>query len=173
MKKICAAHDKQGKIIYRTKNPNYCYEILPIEKFPWKNKSKGLRYHNCSSCKYKSEMRRYNKLTPEAKQRRDDQKNGYQRPDLQRARRDRLISIVNEIKLNIGCVDCKGTFHPRILEFDHVRGTKKFNISDMVTRLLQEDAILKEIEKCEVRCAPCHRTRHKNERAAINNPVII
>ena len=169
--KLCAPHDTRGKIIYGTNNPNYCYKTLPIEKFPWKNKSKGLRYHNCSSCRYKSDMRRYNK-NPEAKQRRLARDAKYTLVWMKK-RRAHLRSIINEIKLNSGCVDCKGTFHPRILEFDHVRGTKKFNISDMVTRLLQEDVILKEIEKCEVRCAPCHRTRHKNERAAINNPVII
>ena len=164
MKKRCAPRDTNGKIIYRTKNPNYCYEILPIEKFPWKNKSKGLRYHNCSSCRYKSDMMRYNK-NPEAKQR--------HRASLakwQKKRRAQLRSIINEIKLNSGCVDCKGTFHPSIMEFDHVRGTKKYGIGYMVSRGMPLDTILKEIKKCEVRCAPCHRTRHKNERAAINNP---
>ena len=165
---LCTPHDRRGKIIYGTKNPNYCYEILPIEKFPWKNKSKGLRHHACSSCRYKSEVRRYNK-NPEAKQRRDVQKRAHHGPYML-ARRVHLRSIINEIKLNSGCVDCEGTFPPPALEFDHVRGTKKYGISVMMSNAMPLDTILKEIEKCEVRCAPCHRTRHKNERAAINNP---
>jgi len=168
MKKICAPRDTRGRIIYRTKNPNYCYKTLPIEKFEWKNKSKGLRYHNCSSCRYKYEMKRYDK-NPEAKQRRAARALVYARPYM-RARRAHLRSIINEIKLNSGCVDCKGTFHPSIMHFDHVRGTKKYGISEMVGRRMPLDTILKEIEKCDVRCAPCHRTRHKNERATINNP---
>ena len=161
---LCTPHDRRGKIIYGTDNPNYCYKTLPIEKFPWSNKSKGLRHHACSSCRYKSEVRRYNK-TPEAKQRRRAQGVKWEKKH-----RAHLRSIINEIKLNSGCVDCKGTFHPSIMEFDHVRGTKKYGIAEMVSQGMSEDVILKEIEKCEVRCAPCHRTRHKNERAAINNP---
>ena len=164
MKKRCAPRDRQGKVIYGPDNPNYCYEILPIENFAWKNKSKGLRLHNCSSCRYKSDMRRYNK-TPEAKQR-------YRanHAKWEKKHRAHLRSIINEIKLNSGCVDCEGTFPPSVMDFDHVRGTKKYGIAEMVSMAMPLDTILKEIEKCEVRCAPCHRTRHKNERAAINNP---
>ena len=165
---LCTPHDTRGKIISGTDNPNYCYETLPIEKFHWKNKSKGLRHHRCSSCRYKSEVRRYNK-NPEAKQRRVVKNRAYGRSYM-RARHAHLRSILNEIKLNSGCVDCEGTFHPAALDFDHVRGTKKYGIAEMVSQGMSEDVILKEIEKCEVRCAPCHRTRHKNERAAINNP---
>ena len=163
MKKRCAPRDSQSRIIYRTKNPNYCYKTLPIENFAWKNKSKGLRYHNCSSCRYKYEMKRYDK-NPEAKQLRSDTI-----VKATKKRRTQLQSKINEIKSS-GCVDCGGSFHPVAMDFDHVRGTKKYNVSAMVQRGMSEDAILKEIEKCEVRCAPCHRTRHKNERAAINNP---
>ena len=158
MKKRCAPRYKKGY------NPNYCYEILPIEKFPWNNKSKGLRHHACSSCRYKSEVRRYNK-NPEAKQLRSDTI-----VKATKKRRTQLQSKVNEIKSNSPCVDCGGSFHPVAMDFDHVRGTKKCGIAEMVGQGMPLDTILKEIEKCEVRCAPCHRTRHKNERAAINNP---
>ena len=89
--KICAPRYKKGY------NPNYCYKTLPIEKFTWENKSKGLRRHACSSCRYKSEMRRYNK-NPEAKQRRAVQKRAHHGPYML-ARRVHLRSIINEIKL--------------------------------------------------------------------------
>ena len=171
MKKRCAPRDSQSRIIYRTKNPNYCYKTLPIENFAWKNKSKGLRRHACSSCRHKSEMKRYNK-NPEAKQRR-----------LARIatsckkRRDQLQSIINEIKSNSSCVDCEGTFPPCAMDFDHVRGTKKYNVSKMVAKRMSLDKILKEIEKCDVRCANCHRIKTYEEalqqRTAINSPVII
>lgn len=52
------------------------------------------------------------------------------------------------------CVDC-GETDPAVLDFDHVRG-KEF----LVTRELINKSwpmILAEIEKCEVRCANCHR----------------
>jgi len=167
-KQRCAPHDTRGKIIYGTDNPNYCYKTLPIEKFPWANKSKGYRHYKCGSCRYKSDVRRYNK-TPETKQRRLAAV-GKSRLVWMKKHRAHLRSIINEIKLNSGCVDCEGTFPPPALEFDHVRGTKKYGISVMVSNAMPLDTILKEIEKCDVRCALCHRTRHKNERAAINNP---
>ena len=58
------------------------------------------------------------------------------------------------------CVDCGTKFHPAAMDFDHVRGEKKFNISKSATlgRSLKE--IMEEIAKCEIRCANCHRIRH-------------
>ena len=55
------------------------------------------------------------------------------------------------------CVDC-GESDPVILEFDHVRGEKKFNIS----HVLHQNALLgiqEEVKKCDIRCANCHRKR--------------
>jgi hypothetical protein len=55
------------------------------------------------------------------------------------------------------CVDC-GEADPIVLEFDHVRGTKKHTISRMIgTCAFSWAAIEREIAKCEVRCANCHR----------------
>jgi len=55
------------------------------------------------------------------------------------------------------CVDC-GETNPIILEFDHVRD-KKFNISDAVRKTVLLDQIKVEVDKCEVRCANCHRAK--------------
>jgi len=62
-----------------------------------------------------------------------------------------------------GCVDC-GTKDHRILEFDHVRGTKrKFGrtegVSYMVRNGYKWSTIKREIEKCEVRCRNCHKIK--------------
>lgn len=54
------------------------------------------------------------------------------------------------------CIDC-GNDDIRVLEFDHVRGKKKYNISRMISGGHSEKTLLEEIEKCEVRCANCHR----------------
>lgn len=56
------------------------------------------------------------------------------------------------------CVDC-GNSDIRVLELDHVRGKKDFNVSDMAKQS-SLTVIQKEIAKCEVRCANCHRIRH-------------
>lgn len=56
------------------------------------------------------------------------------------------------------CVDC-GNSNPIVLEFDHVRDSKSYNVSDMVRKGYKWDTIQKEIDKCEVVCANCHRIR--------------
>ena len=54
-----------------------------------------------------------------------------------------------------GCVDC-GNHDIRVLEFDHVRGTKLDGIGSMIRRGRSMAAVEAEIEKCEVRCKNCH-----------------
>lgn len=58
--------------------------------------------------------------------------------------------------LEEGCVDC-GESNPVVLEFDHVRGKKKFKISANETYFSPFELLLLELEKCEIRCANCHR----------------
>jgi hypothetical protein len=56
------------------------------------------------------------------------------------------------------CIDC-GESDPMVLEFDHRDGVDKLdNVSTMV-RDYSWGNILKEIKKCDVRCANCHRRR--------------
>lgn len=53
------------------------------------------------------------------------------------------------------CVDC-GETDIVVLEFDHL-SDKEFNIS--AKRACGWTTLLKEIQKCEVRCANCHRRK--------------
>ena len=55
------------------------------------------------------------------------------------------------------CSDCPEN-DPIVLEFDHVRGTKLQNITDMIGSNSIE-SIQEEIDKCEVRCANCHKRK--------------
>ena len=64
---------------------------------------------------------------------------------------------LSEIKEASGCMDC-GETNPIVLDFDHLHD-KKYNISRMIHDGFSWKAIKKEIEKCEIVCANCHRIR--------------
>lgn len=78
-----------------------------------------------------------------------------------KARKNDRISIEKNFKSltdylkNNPCVDC-GEKDVVVLQFDHVRTVKTYNISTMLHRKMSWERILAEIEKCEVRCANCH-----------------
>lgn len=55
------------------------------------------------------------------------------------------------------CLDCRGVFHTASMDFDHVRGTKLATVSQMMGCRLQ--AVLEEIQKCDLVCANCHAHR--------------
>jgi hypothetical protein len=54
-------------------------------------------------------------------------------------------------------VDC-GESDPIVLEFDHVRGVKRGEISRLKT-MVSLETLAEEIAKCDVRCANCHRRK--------------
>ena len=56
------------------------------------------------------------------------------------------------------CIDC-GENDLRVLEFDHVHATKKTTVKLLMHRAYGMNTMIREIEKCEVRCANCHRKR--------------
>lgn len=70
-----------------------------------------------------------------------------------------------EIKKASGCVDC-GEQNHIVLDFDHLRD-KKYNISRMIHDGFSWKAIMREINKCEVVCANCHRIRTYQRLTAI------
>ena len=63
---------------------------------------------------------------------------------------------VGMIKVAAGCIDCGYDAHAEALQFDHVEGDKKGNVSDLVRSDYSWLTIMNEINKCEVRCANCH-----------------
>ena len=69
-------------------------------------------------------------------------------------------AIVSQAK-GTYCSDCKRHYHPCQLDFDHVQGVKKFNITSGKSAT-SKTSLLAEIEKCEVVCASCHRLRTYN-----------
>jgi len=77
-----------------------------------------------------------------------------------------LRTLISEYQSKHPCVDC-GETNQIVLDFDHVRGTKRYDISKVVTFGLSLAFLEEEIAKCDVRCANCHRIiTHKRRLAA-------
>ncbi len=75
-----------------------------------------------------------------------------------RAQRKELRSSTHTLK-SVPCADSGGNYPPWVMQFDHVRGEKDFDISAAISRGVSKKVMLTEIEKCEVVCANCHLDR--------------
>lgn len=56
-------------------------------------------------------------------------------------------------------MDCLKLYPFYCMDFDHVRGKKKFDIGKAVLLQVTMKELLAEIAKCEIVCANCHRVR--------------
>ena len=69
------------------------------------------------------------------------------------------------------CVDC-GFSNPAVLDFDHRNPNEKiYEVSKMVRDGYSWENILKEINKCDVRCANCHRLKTAKDQEWYNNLI--
>ena len=57
------------------------------------------------------------------------------------------------------CYDCKQSFPPCAMDFDHVQGEKRGDVSQMASRGVSLTILKREIAKCDCVCANCHRIR--------------
>lgn len=86
-------------------------------------------------------------------------------PEKVREAQHRAAKKLYDIKRNIvtdykskPCMDCDITYPYYVMDLDHVRGSKTFNVGANLKSIRMELLIL-ELEKCEVVCANCHRIR--------------
>lgn len=88
------------------------------------------------------------------------------------ARRAEIKEYVNKVK-DVPCADCGCRWPPEAMDFDHVRGVKLKSIASYVSGAYRLELVKKEIEKCEVVCACCHRlrTHQRDEHAAGPRPT--
>lgn len=73
--------------------------------------------------------------------------------------KERNRNHVRHIKESHPCTDCGLSFPFYCMDFDHVRGDKHKNISQLVEQNASIATIDAEIAKCELVCAICHRIR--------------
>lgn len=80
-----------------------------------------------------------------------------------REQRARMREHVKTYFLTHPCIDC-GISNPLVLDFDHRNPSEKYKgISQIVANCLGIATLIKEIEKCDVRCSNCHRIRHSGQ----------
>jgi hypothetical protein len=86
-------------------------------------------------------------------------KNVARHQDYVNSKRKKLIpvhrKIVLEYLMSHPCIDC-GEADIVCLHFDHVRGDKIKSISQMLRGNHSTNTLLKEMSKCDIRCANCH-----------------
>lgn len=87
-----------------------------------------------------------------------------------RAARIEAAKIIREYVTQLKtapCTDCKQTFPPHVMEFDHLDPkTKVASVSHMVKTGAPLEAVLLEIAKCELCCSNCHRIRTYNRKSS-------
>ena len=124
-----------------------CKQPKPLSEFNFKIKAKNLYSYHCRECSKTYVKTHY--------------LNNKQYYLLKAKKRNTLVR--NEIREYLWnylkdhpCVDC-GETNPIVLEFDHVQN-KLFAISSS-SRRYTLGVVKIEIDKCEVRCANCHRIK--------------
>lgn len=78
------------------------------------------------------------------------------RKDVGDARRAVRVPIIRDAK-DKPCADCGIQYPYYVMQFDHVRGEKKFNLGGGWNNSIE--AIREEIAKCDVVCSNCHAER--------------
>lgn len=106
----------------------------------------GLSYY-CKECARKNGRDFYHN-NPEQKAKVIARKNTHRD-----ALKNHVVSYLNSHP----CVDC-GEDDIRCLDFDH-KSDKVWNISQILQRSLSMKVLKSEIDKCDVRCANCHRKK--------------
>lgn len=126
-----------------------CDESRPIEDFPIKNKARGLRRVWCRGCcrAYGREHYVRNRSVYLAK--------AHERRLVERPR---IRAWIDDYLRRHPCVDC-GESQLVVLDFDHRdRSQKDLTVAELA-RLMTWSRLRREVEKCDVRCANCHRRR--------------
>lgn len=122
-----------------------CLELLDIDCFNICPKASGGRRSYCFQCQALN-----NKKHRDSSQTYKEYENNRNKKLI-----IRKIKFCNWLKTQ-KCIDC-GISDYRVLEFDHVRGEKEFTISSALNAVRDEIKFKKEIDKCDIRCANCHK----------------
>ena len=119
-----------------TKICTKCGRELPLDAFPWRDKKKGTRRADCKECHSEYMKQQYAQKK----------------------------SIIEEQKAQQKCAKC-GESRGYVLDYHHLNPEEKeTTIARMTSNKYKLEDIQKEVEKCIVLCANCHREFHHFEK---------
>ena len=132
------------------KTCTFCGKAKEVEEFGFRNKAAGKRHEKCKVCVAEAGRAHYER-NRQAYISRSAHNTRLRRRLLQ----DRVWSYLLEHK----CVDCEEQ-DPLVLDFDHLdSNNKSAEIYQLIRDTCRWSVILDELNKCDVRCANCHRRR--------------
>lgn len=127
----------------KTKICSHCKMEKEIEEFSWANKAKRLYQHRCKTCQalfvhnhYKTHRDRYDEVRDK--------------------NRERYRKEYDAYRITLKCSNC-GDPRWYILDHHHVNPDDKYLGINSMRGFYPLTTIMKEIEKCIVLCANCHR----------------
>lgn len=89
----------------------------------------------------------------------------------QKERSQAFLAWLSDMVRGKPCTDCGEVYAFHVMEFDHVRGTKRYNIGKMANH--SRERVLEEIAKCDLVCCACHRIRSHTRRDPPRTPRLI
>lgn len=125
-----------------------CWQWKDEEEFSFRNKALRIRWGICKECKQVQQAAWYESHRQEHLEN--------VRRNTNNAREAARLYVWEYLNTH-PCSEC-GESDPQVLEFDHLSDKIK-EVSLMVNQGYSIDAIQREIDKCRVLCANCHR-RH-------------
>lgn len=134
------------------KKCNRCNIIKEDSEFSFKNKNKKILHSYCKECKREIDNELYSNNHLNRKTKVKDRQNKVQTT---------LKNLLFEIKKNSKCSIC-GENRWWMLDFHHMKD-KKYDISSLPKRGCSLETFQKEIDKCIILCANCHRDVHFKE----------
>ena len=136
------------------KTCSLCKKTKPLSSF--NKKGKGLNSY-CKDCNKKYHKEHY-------------RKNKEKYLEKSRIYRKKIRDFVKEIKEKTPCIDCGIQYPSYVMDFDHTRGKKEFNVGQGDKKSIRLVKI--EIKKCDIVCANCHRIRTYKRRMALSSSQV-
>ena len=124
-----------------------CGKSKSTDLFFWADKAKTKLGSYCKPCQNQKNREWYARRGFE----------GTRKAANERARL-KIKQHITATKTDKACLDCNVIYPHYVMEYDHVRGQKLHNVSNMVNSHGME-SVTKEIAKCELVCSNCHRER--------------